>query len=162
MAGLFHNRTDLCQDLVNARRIHLAPVVISAGNSFSEIAASYLGGQSIRDYMACTLLLLNPGLRGQRNPNRTSIDLEADVDGISVPRSNGHNIRRPAAVQVFPGPGIRDVKILIHAAYYTVSAVESGFSGRAISADEPGETEEVPAGIPRWLDFFEMLKKKDK
>ena len=63
---------------------------------------------------AAALFLLDPGNRRHRDPNRTLIDLKAHIHGVGVPGGDGDHICLPAAMKIFAGPAVGDMKVFVH------------------------------------------------
>lgn len=102
--------------------VNLAAGVVALFNQLLEVAAGDLGGELIGDDFAGALLLLEPGLAGQGDPHRASVHVEADVDGVGVPRGDGHDIGLPRAVQVRTTPAVDHVKVFVHVISVSVGA----------------------------------------
>ena len=68
----------------------------------------------VGDDLAGALFLFVPGRGRQSNAQGASIDLEANIDGIGVAGGDGYHVRLPATVQIFAGPMIGCVEVLVH------------------------------------------------
>ncbi len=79
-----------------------------------EVAAGGLGGQVIGDSVAGAAFLLDPGQVWHGNPDRATIDGEADIGGVGMAGGDGHDGSLPFAVEIFAGPAVGYLEVFIH------------------------------------------------
>ncbi|ACO31465.1 hypothetical protein ACP_2867 [Acidobacterium capsulatum ATCC 51196] len=117
VASLMQHGIHVFQNLIHRHRVHLAAIVVAVLDDLLEIAAGSLRGQLIRNDVASTLLLLDPGEQRHGNPDRAAADVKADIDGVGMARGNGNNIRPPAAMEGLLSPAVCGLEVLVHGCY---------------------------------------------
>ena len=73
-----------------------------------------LDGERIGNRLARALLVLHPCRMRQRHPHGSSIDQKFNVDGVSMPRSNGNDQRLINAMNRLLAPAVSGSEILKH------------------------------------------------
>src|SRR5271163_4144257 len=104
----------MLQHLSHAHGVHLAAVVVAGLHCLLEVMSSNLRGQIVGDDATAALLLFHPGYSRHRDPQRAVVYLEADVDGVGMPGSDGYDVCLPSAMEVFGGPAVGDVEVFVH------------------------------------------------
>lgn len=109
------NQIEVIQHFLNAHCVDLSLRIEARLNELLQVVACYLSCQIVGNGFAGALFLLNPCERRKSNPHRTAIDVETDVDGVSVTGSDRDYVGLPSAMQVFAAPAVDNVKIFVHA-----------------------------------------------
>ena len=114
LVQLSEDGIEVLEDLGGGDGVELAVGVVALCEEALEVAAGDLGGEGVGDDLAGALLLLDPGIAGQGDPDGAAIDVEADIDSVGVAGGDGHDVGSPAAVEVFTRPQVFCVEILVH------------------------------------------------
>src|ERR1700678_2884625 len=96
--GFVDYGVEVGEDFFDGHGVDLGAGVVAFADDLLEIAAGDLCGELIGDDFAGALLLFDPGGGGHGNPHGTAVDIEADVDGVSVARGDGDDVGLPAAM----------------------------------------------------------------
>lgn len=106
----------MSERFIHRQRVHLSSVLIRAGfNRRLQEVPGNLDGQRIGNHPAGALLVLHPCWMRQRNPNGTPAGKKLYVNSVGVPRRNGDDQGLVDTVELFSGPAVGGVKVLIHA-----------------------------------------------
>ena len=112
--GFSDDGVEVGEDFGDGHGVDFAAGVVAFFDELLEVAAGDLDGELVGDHQAGALLLGVPGIEGQGDPHRAAVDGEADIDSVSVAGGDGDNVGFPGAVEVFAGPAVGNVEIVVH------------------------------------------------
>ncbi len=127
-----HHHVQVRQHLRHRHRVQIPLRVVTLFHQLLQVTPRNLHRYLVGDHLPGALLLLHPCRARQRNGHAAPIHAEDYVHRVGVPGGNGHNVRLPHALQLFPGPAVGHAEILIHAS-------------RVPAAPAPGTAELQPA-----------------
>src|ERR1700729_2928340 len=73
-----------------------------------------LDGERIGNGLVSTILVLDPGGKGQGHPHRAAVDHKLYIHGIGMASGHRNDEGLIKTVNIFLGPAVTCVKILIH------------------------------------------------
>ena len=114
LARLDEDCFQMLEDFFDAHGVHLTAGVVAFFDDGLQVMAGDLCGEVVGNDFAGALLLLDPGMAGHRDPHGLDVDVEANVNGVGVSGGDGHDIGLPAAMEIFAGPAVGDVEVLVH------------------------------------------------
>ncbi len=112
--GFVDDSVEVREDFFDGHGIDLAARIVALFDNLLEVAAGDLDGELIGNNHAGAFLLLDPGDAGQGDPHGAIIYIEADIHGIGVTGGDGNDVGFPAAMQVFAGPAVDNLKFFVH------------------------------------------------
>lgn len=102
-------------------------------------------GQRIGNHLAGTIFVLDPSRVWKSNPDGAPIGQKLDIDRIGVARRNGDNQSLIDTVDLFLGPAIKRVKIVVHKK--TISERSRSGKPRCIMMENSCQCEDVVSQI---------------
>ena len=139
MLAFGYDGVEVRKGFVYGGGVHFAGGVVAFLDQLLEVTSGDLDGDAVGDDLTGALLLLDPGGAGQGDTHWAPIDVEADIHGIGMTRSNGHDVCSPLAVEVFAGPAVGHVEIFVHVISLSSGGIESKDAGQgSLSAKRPG------------------------
>lgn len=115
--GFVENGVEVLEDFIDGHGVHLTSVIVTGFDGAFKIAASDLRGEGVSYDVAGTFFLLDPGEAGHGDPDGSAVDVESDINGVSVAGGDGDDVSSPATVQRLASPAVGCEKVFVHGCF---------------------------------------------
>lgn len=112
--GFMSDCVQMLQRLRDGQRVHFTPNTFAGLQGFFQKVAGNRDGKRIGDDLSRLFLVFSPCGQRERDPDRSSVDQELDVDGVGMACRDGDYQRLINAVDILFRPTIKGLEIAIH------------------------------------------------